>query len=370
MGFEDSEDVESSDGKLKNDDYFYQLEHFDFEDFQDQDIQLYSYPDEQGQGFNAPSYQYETTYNSEGLKTIRLTNNLKNQGESKEKRAAKPQKNALLTQSRSQSLTCKEDAERLTGLYPELAMLRGEPSCLAPKQQRKRESSLMECHSQKNQNFPTNESTTENNLSGDSQLICQEILSMASPISNPAVVQQHRHALSRAEDPEKRRGEQALHECSEESLEESRAVFQREQDLYPELNDENKLLYMNLLRTEEEYETNFDYFPVQREISPLMRMILFDWMMEVCMEFMLKRETYMQAIMYVDRYLSLQKRLISKKDLQLIGVTAMNVSSKIEEVYPPRIEDFIKSTDDAYSHSQMNQMEISMCQVRKKRKIN
>ena len=36
-----------------------------------------------------------------------------------------------------------------------------------------------------------------------------------------------------------------------------------------------------------------------------MRIILIDWMMEVCMEFMIKRETLYMAVYYVDRYLSM-----------------------------------------------------------------
>jgi len=35
-----------------------------------------------------------------------------------------------------------------------------------------------------------------------------------------------------------------------------------------------------------------------------MRAILLDWMMEVCAEFNLKRETFHLAVIYVDRYLS------------------------------------------------------------------
>jgi hypothetical protein len=36
-----------------------------------------------------------------------------------------------------------------------------------------------------------------------------------------------------------------------------------------------------------------------------MRAILLDWMMEVCEEFMLKRDTYYMATYFVDSYLSL-----------------------------------------------------------------
>jgi len=67
-------------------------------------------------------------------------------------------------------------------------------------------------------------------------------------------------------------------------------------------------------------------------------------MMEVCMEFIMKRETYYLSISYVDRYLSAISN-VRKDDLQLIGVTAMYMAAKVEEIYPPRITDFVKSTN-------------------------
>jgi hypothetical protein len=111
------------------------------------------------------------------------------------------------------------------------------------------------------------------------------------------------------------------------------------------------------------------YFPepywhekYQPHLTYMMRAILFDWMMEVCSEFRLKRETFHCATNYVDRYLS-NTRNISKSELQLIGVTAMLLASKMEEVYSPKLNDFVKSTDSAYSEAQILEMEESIPQV-------
>ena len=60
----------------------------------------------------------------------------------------------------------------------------------------------------------------------------------------------------------------------------------------------------------------------------MMRAILLDWMMEVSSEFLMKRETYHLAVMYVDKYLS--KLTILKQELQLLGVTSMFIASKME----------------------------------------
>lgn len=46
--------------------------------------------------------------------------------------------------------------------------------------------------------------------------------------------------------------------------------------------------------------------------------------------------------------------------LQLVGVTAMFVASKYEEMYVPAIEDFVYMTDNTYTKSEIRQMEINI----------
>ena len=88
-------------------------------------------------------------------------------------------------------------------------------------------------------------------------------------------------------------------------------------------------------------------------IREQMRAILIDWMIEVSDEFFLKRDTLYTAIDLLDRYISNADTAIAKSDLQLIGITSLFLSSKIEEVYVPHIEDFARSTDGAYSAKQI-----------------
>ncbi len=100
----------------------------------------------------------------------------------------------------------------------------------------------------------------------------------------------------------------------------------------------------------------------QPELTAKMRLILLDWMMEVCTEFRMKRETFHYAVNYVDRYLSLVPR-IEKSQLQLIGVTAMYIAAKMEEIYAPKVADFAKSTDDGYTEEQILKMETRIMKV-------
>jgi G2/mitotic-specific cyclin-B, other len=40
---------------------------------------------------------------------------------------------------------------------------------------------------------------------------------------------------------------------------------------------------------------------------------------------------------------------VSKSRLQLVGVTALLIASKYEEIYPPELKDFVFITDKAYT---------------------
>jgi hypothetical protein len=108
------------------------------------------------------------------------------------------------------------------------------------------------------------------------------------------------------------------------------------------------------------YSPDPNYFEyLQPDISNMMRTILIDWMMEVWNEFTLKRETFHYSLNYVDRFLSAHKN-VRKEELQLVGVTAMFMAAKMEEVYSPRVADFAKSTDNGYEVHQIVAMEKLM----------
>ena len=62
-----------------------------------------------------------------------------------------------------------------------------------------------------------------------------------------------------------------------------------------------------------------------------------DWMIEVCTSFKCSARTYFLAVQIFDNYLvSVKKngRKIVNKDIHGIGVTAMYLASKYEDIYP------------------------------------
>ncbi len=101
----------------------------------------------------------------------------------------------------------------------------------------------------------------------------------------------------------------------------------------------------------------------QHEINGKMMAVLIDWMMEVCMEFRLKRDTFHYSVNYVNRYMSSTEQEVTKVQLQLIGLSSMSLASKLEEVYAPRLVDFAKSAADGYVVEQIQQMEKQMASV-------
>ena len=96
-------------------------------------------------------------------------------------------------------------------------------------------------------------------------------------------------------------------------------------------------------------QTSGTFIPkMQKQITPTMRAILMDWIMEVSSEFTLKRETFHLAVSLTDRFLDVYRN-IGKSEFQLVGLTSLMLAAKIEEIYPPKIEDFAKSADNGYS---------------------
>ncbi|XP_023585621.1 G2/mitotic-specific cyclin-B2 [Trichechus manatus latirostris] len=91
------------------------------------------------------------------------------------------------------------------------------------------------------------------------------------------------------------------------------------------------------------------------DLNGRMRAILVDWLVQVHSKFRLLQETLYMCIAVMDRFL--QTHPVSRKKLQLVGITALLLASKYEEMFSPNIEDFVYITDNAYTSSQIREME-------------
>lgn len=57
----------------------------------------------------------------------------------------------------------------------------------------------------------------------------------------------------------------------------------------------------------------------------------------------------------IDRYMS--KHQIAKREVQLVGVAALLIVAKYEEIYPPLLKDFVFITDNHYTAEEILDME-------------
>jgi len=93
----------------------------------------------------------------------------------------------------------------------------------------------------------------------------------------------------------------------------------------------------------------------QTDINQKMREILIDWIIEVHMKFGLMPVVLYMTTQIIDRFLS--KKQVSRSKLQLVGITAMFIASKFEEIYPPEVKDFVYISDKAYTGDEIIKME-------------
>uniref|UniRef100_A0ACD5V5R7 Uncharacterized protein n=1 Tax=Avena sativa TaxID=4498 RepID=A0ACD5V5R7_AVESA len=98
-----------------------------------------------------------------------------------------------------------------------------------------------------------------------------------------------------------------------------------------------------------------DYMSSQGDINEKMRAILIDWLIEVHYKFELMDETLFLTVNIIDRFL--EKEVVPRKKLQLVGVTAMLLACKYEEVAVPVVEDLILISDRAYMKGEVLEME-------------
>ena len=116
-------------------------------------------------------------------------------------------------------------------------------------------------------------------------------------------------------------------------------------------------IYFNLLieENQSEIKPKIGYMNMQKEINEQMRAILVDWIIEVHFQFNLRQETLYMTIRIIDTYLSFH--FISRKKLQLLGISCLLISCKSEEIYFPQQNKFIEVTDGAYTKEEMLIME-------------
>ncbi|GAB2267111.1 G2/mitotic-specific cyclin S13-7 [Dionaea muscipula] len=98
-----------------------------------------------------------------------------------------------------------------------------------------------------------------------------------------------------------------------------------------------------------------DYMVSQPDINEKMRAILVDWLIEVHNKFDLMPETLYLTVNLVDRFLAV--KMVPRREMQLLGISAMLIACKYEEIWAPEVDDFVCISDRVYTDEQILRME-------------
>lgn len=93
-----------------------------------------------------------------------------------------------------------------------------------------------------------------------------------------------------------------------------------------------------------------------REITPRVRAVLIDWLVEVQQEYHLLQETLHITVGILDTYLQNAKH-IDRQHMQLVGIAALFLASKYEEITVPAVEDLVYISAATFKDSDLYEME-------------
>ena len=116
----------------------------------------------------------------------------------------------------------------------------------------------------------------------------------------------------------------------------------------------------NILNDEKNSEIKISksYFKFQTDINNKMRAILIDWLIDVHLKFDFRPETLYLTIYIIDSYLSLKK--IERCNFQLLGVAALLIASKQNEIIFHKLSEYVYITDNAYTEKDIKDMEYKI----------
>ncbi|PVV02195.1 hypothetical protein BB560_003361 [Smittium megazygosporum] len=98
-----------------------------------------------------------------------------------------------------------------------------------------------------------------------------------------------------------------------------------------------------------------DYMDYQPSLHWSMRSVLVDWLIQVHEKFGMQPETIFFSMNIVDRFLS--EKTIPVEKVQLVGVVALLIAAKYDEVEYPCIKDLIFMTENAYTVDEVKRAE-------------
>ena len=112
------------------------------------------------------------------------------------------------------------------------------------------------------------------------------------------------------------------------------------------------------VRSWDQWAPMVDFMARQPDLNARMWTILYDWLSVVSYKFKFVPRSLQLACNFMLRYMSIVE--VQRKSLQLVGIGALCLACKHEEVMIPNMGDFIYICDNAYTVDQLMVMEVDM----------
>lgn len=142
-----------------------------------------------------------------------------------------------------------------------------------------------------------------------------------------------------------------------EKVDPLKILFVTESEKIKNYNLQN-ILTNELLKSPENYRKN--YF-LHQNLSEEIRARMVDWMVEVLSSFNCSQNTFFVSLDILDAYLTKTKKVYETREIHLLGVTAMLIASKMEEIIPFKISTIVeKMTHNKISAKSILEMECNI----------
>jgi len=126
-----------------------------------------------------------------------------------------------------------------------------------------------------------------------------------------------------------------------------------------ECRDYVDVIFKNDKKNESKNLLSSNYMKVnQPELTPQMRAVCLDWIIECANRFEMSQETLFLTVYVLDHFLAVKP--IQRKRMQLVTMVSLIIASKYEEIYPPHIKEYIHISAKAFTREDMLRYEHSI----------
>lgn len=125
------------------------------------------------------------------------------------------------------------------------------------------------------------------------------------------------------------------------------------------VSDYSKLIFQHLRRSELKFLLSKNFMNRHHLITSRMRYVLVDWLCSLHNTLELDLDSLHLTVCLLDQYLDHGDE-VTKDNLQLVGVTALLVASKFEDIRPPLASDLSEATNNVISSDEILKCEVLM----------